>query len=172
PDAEDAFQAAFLVFVRKAGSIAAREAVGGWLHGVAYRTALEARARIARRRAKEKQVEQTPEPQVEPPDPSWGLVPLLDRELNGLAEKYRLPVVLCDLEGRSRKEVARQLQIPEGTLSSRLATAHRRLAQRLARHGLALSAGVLTAALSVRAAPAAVPAPLAASTARAALLLG
>src|SRR5919198_2752397 len=70
PDAEDAFQAAFLVFVRKAASVVSRDALGGWLHGVAYRTALEARRRRTRRHAREKQVEEMPQPTVEP-DESW-----------------------------------------------------------------------------------------------------
>jgi RNA polymerase sigma factor (sigma-70 family) len=162
-DAEDAFQAVFLVFVRKAGSIAPREAVGGWLYGVAYRTALEARNKRGRRRAKEKQVDAMPEPTVEPDDTWRELKPLLDKELNRLPEKFRVPVVLCDLEGLPRRQVARQLGLPEGTLSSRLHTARRTLAQRLSRYGFALSGGALAASMTRRAS-AAVPAPLVAST--------
>src|SRR5262249_20449250 len=143
-DAEDAFQATFLVAVRKAASVRPRELFGNWLHGVAYRTALEARARIARRRAKEKQVEELPHPAQAEPEAVWQeLRPLLDRELSRLPDKYRVPVVLCDLEGRSRQEVARQLRLPEGTLSSRLATARKTLARRLSRYGPVLSGGLL-----------------------------
>ncbi len=127
-DADDAFQATFLVLVRKAASVRPREAVGNFLYGVAYRTALEARGRIARRRAKETSLVNVPPPESKPSEPWHELRPLLDRELSRLSEKFRLPVVLCDLEGRSRKEVARQLAIPEGTLSSRLATARKKLA--------------------------------------------
>jgi RNA polymerase sigma factor (sigma-70 family) len=162
-DAEDAFQAVFLVFVRKAGSIAPREAVGGWLYGVAYRTALEARNKRSRRRAREKQVDAMPHPAAEPDDTWRELKPLLDRELSGLPEKFRVPVVLCDLEGLPRRQVARQLGLPEGTLSSRLHTARRTLAQRLSRYGFCLSAGALATTLT-RGASAAVPAPLVVST--------
>src|SRR5438874_2261452 len=76
------------------------------------------------------------------------LRPLLDRELSRLPAKYRSALVLCDLEGKTRKEAARQLQIPEGTLSSRLTTARARLARRLARHGLVVSGGALAVVLS------------------------
>jgi RNA polymerase sigma factor (sigma-70 family) len=170
-DAEDAFQATFLVLARKAASLRSRELVGNWLYGAAYRTAMQARATIARRQAREKQVQEMPDPQVEP-EPEWReLLPLLDRELNGLPDKYRVPVVLCDLEGKSRKEVARRLGLPEGTLSWRLAHARRLLAGRLARYGLAVSGGALAAALSEKAASAAVTGTLAASTARAAVLV-
>ncbi|HJZ93203.1 MAG TPA: sigma-70 family RNA polymerase sigma factor [Gemmataceae bacterium] len=169
-DAEDAFQATFLVLVRKATSIVPRELVGNWLYGVAYRTALEARARNARRRAREKQVRDMPDHAVES-EAAWPeLEPLLDRELSRLPEKYRAPVVLCELQGRSRSDAARQLNLPEGTLSSRLATARRMLAGRLGARGLALSAGGLTSVLVHSAVSASVPPPLLASTAKAATL--
>ncbi len=151
-DAEDAFQATFLVAVRKAASVRPRARFGNWLYGVAYRTALVARARIARRRSKERQVDAMPQPpQVVPENDGEQLRQLLDQELSRLPEKYRLPVVLCLLEGRSRRDVARQLGLPEGTLSSRLATARKTLARRLARHGPALAGGALTAALTASA---------------------
>jgi RNA polymerase sigma factor (sigma-70 family) len=169
-DAEDAFQAAFLVLARKAKAVLKRAAVGSWLYTVAYRTALEARAANARRRQVEKQVSAMPHPEVAPPEPQdWR--PLLDQELSRLPEKYRAPVVLCDLGGVSRRDAARQLSLSEGTLSSRLATARRMLAKRLARHGLALSGGALAAALSQGAASAHVPMPLVWSTAKAAALV-
>src|SRR5262249_49892677 len=94
-DAEDAFQASFLVLVRKATSIRQRELVGNWLYGAAYRAALEAKA--ARRHARERQVHPMPEPVAPPPDLWEDLRPLLDRELSRLPDKYRVPVVLCDL---------------------------------------------------------------------------
>src|SRR6516225_967649 len=156
-DAEDAFQAAFLVLARKAASVGQRELVGNWLYGVTYRTALDARAAATRRRTRERQVSAMPEPEaVDGVDVWTDLRPLLDRELNRLPDKYRVPVVLCDLEGRPRKEVAQQLGIPEGTLSGRLTTGRRTLARRLARHGLAPSGGALTAALTQGAASACV----------------
>ncbi len=168
-DAEDAFQATFLVLARKASSLRNGEAVGNWLYGVAYRTALEARKRIVRRRGREVPMEDVPAVEVSPAEPQdWR--PVLERELNRLPERYRTPVVLCHLERRSRQEVARQLGVPEGTLSSRLATARQMLAKRLARHHLAISAAMLTAALSEETASACVPASLLVSTARDALM--
>jgi len=164
-DADDAFQATFLVLVRKAASIMPREHVGNWLHGVAYRTALEARAS----RARETSVKELPHPMVEP-ETSRDWQPYLDRELSRLPEKYRVPLVLCDLEGRPRKEVARKLGLPDGTLSSRLATARKLLARRMARYGLSLSGGSLAALLSESAVAASVPAALLSTTIRVSLL--
>src|SRR5947209_5026354 len=127
--AEDALQATFLVLVRKAASIAKRELLGNWLYGVAYRTALKAKTAAARRRAKERQVRPMPNPGNE--EEVWReLQPLLDQELSRLPDKYRIPVVLCDLQGKSRQEAARQLGCPEGTVSSRLARARVMLAKR------------------------------------------
>jgi RNA polymerase sigma factor (sigma-70 family) len=169
-DAEDAFQASFLVLARKAASVSPRDAVGNWLYGVAYRTAIRARAVCARRWAREKQVKNMPHLKTEPADPLQGFEPLLDRELNRLPDKYRLPLILCELEGRLRKDVARQLKVPEGTLSSRLATARKMLARRLARHGLATSGAVLATMFSQNGASASIPSRLVMSTARAAYL--
>jgi RNA polymerase sigma factor (sigma-70 family) len=169
-DAEDAFQATFLVLARKAASVKPRELVGHWLYGVAYRTALDARSAAARRRTRERQVTDMPEPQAPAADAGPDLRPLLDRELARLPEKYRVPVVLCELEGKSRKEVARLLRLPEGTLSSRLATARKMLAGRLARRGLAVTGAALAAALAAPSAQAGVPAPLMVSTVQAATL--
>jgi RNA polymerase sigma factor (sigma-70 family) len=170
-DAEDAFQATFLVLARKAGSVRAREVVGHWLYGVAYRTALKARSMTARRRAKEQQVKDMPQPEVPADDGREDLLPLLDRELNGLPERYRVAVVLCDLQGLTRREAARRLNLPEGTLSGRLTRARRLLARRLARYGLAVSGAALAAVLSDRTASAAVTGGLTLSTAKAAVLV-
>src|SRR6266851_204758 len=167
-DAEDAFQATFLVLVRKASSIAARETVGNWLYGVAFRTAHKARAAAARRRVKEKQMSR---PEALEEDVWQELRPLLDQELNRLPDKYREPVILCDVEGNTRKEAARRLGWPEGTLSGRLSRARVLLAKRLARHGLALSGGAVAVVLSQNAASACVPAPLVSSTVQAAALV-
>jgi RNA polymerase sigma factor (sigma-70 family) len=170
-DAEDAFQATFLVLVRKAESILPREAVGNWLYGVAYRTALEAKARNARRRTREAQVDPMPHPAIEPQELWHDVAPVLDRELSRLPDKYRLPVVLCDLEGRGRQEVSQQLQLAEGTLSSRLARGRKLLAGRLARQGIALSAGTLALALAPATASAGAPPALVSSTIQAATLI-
>lgn len=170
-DADDAFQAAFLVLVRKADSVRPREAVGNWLYGVAYRTALEARRRIARRRAKEQSLQDAPPPESKPEEPWHELWPILDRELSRLSDKYRLPIVLCDLEGRSRKEVARQLAIPEGTLSSRLNTGRKKLAARLARYGFTVTAAALGTLLMEKAAMASLSLSLLSATTKAALVI-
>ncbi len=156
-DAEDAFQATFLVLVRRAGAIRRRESVGSWLYGVAYRTSLEARGAAARRRSVEHQVATLPEPAVEPPSDASDLRLVLDEELNRLPSGYRAAVVLCDLEGCSRREAAGQLGIPEGTLSSRLATARRLLARRLTARGITLSAAALATGLGIETASGAVP---------------
>jgi RNA polymerase sigma factor (sigma-70 family) len=167
-DAEDAFQATFLILARKAASVARGEALAGWLYRVAYRTALEARAALARRRARERQVDKMPEPEAAPAEAQdWR--PLLDRELDALPKKYRVAVVLCDLEGKTRREAARVLGLPENTFSSHLSRARRLLAKRLTRRGLSLSGGALAVALSEGAASAAVPAPLMSATVRAAV---
>jgi RNA polymerase sigma factor (sigma-70 family) len=128
-DAEDAFQATFLVLLRKVASLRKRDALASWLYGVAFHTARRARAMNARRHAREARA--AARDQTQRTDVDAGL----DEALNRLPEKYRLPVVLCELQGRPRKEVASQLNIPEGTLSSRLATARKMLAKRLRQHG-------------------------------------
>jgi RNA polymerase sigma factor (sigma-70 family) len=166
-DAADAFQATFLVLVRKAATIFPRERVGNWLYGVACNTAQRARAATARRRMKEREAGVMPRPEGR--SDSWQrLCDTLDRELAGLPYKFRVPILLCDLEGKTRKQVARQLRWAEGTVASRLARARALLARRLARHGLALSAGALAAQLSQATASASVPAVLVVSTIKAA----
>ena len=137
-DAEDAFQATFLVLVRKAASIVSREMLANWLYGVAHQTALDAKKKAVRRRGRERQVMDMPEPKVAEQDRPHDLELLLDQELSRLPDKYRVAIVLCDLEGKTRKEAACQLKIPEGTLSTRLMTARTMLAKRLAKHGLAV----------------------------------
>jgi RNA polymerase sigma factor (sigma-70 family) len=164
-DAEDAFQATFLVLARKAGSVVKRDSLGCWLYQVAYHTALE-----ARRRPREVPMSDLPHPEVAPAEvQDWR--PLLDRELSLLPEKYRAAIVLCDLEGRTRREAARRLSITEGTLSSRLAQGRTLLAKRLTKCGVALSGGALAVVLSQEVASATLPPGLVGSTARVAALM-
>jgi hypothetical protein len=144
--------------------------VANWLYGVAYRTALKARSLAARRKKRERQVVEMPEPAVEEQDVWRDLQPLLDQELSRLPDKYRVPIVLCDLGGKTRKEAAQQLGWPEGTVAGRLATARQMLAKRLAQRGVVLSGGALAAVLWQNVASAGGPASVAASTIRAANL--
>ncbi|HEV3440792.1 MAG TPA: sigma-70 family RNA polymerase sigma factor [Gemmata sp.] len=169
-DAEDAFQATFIVLVRKAASVVPREMVGNWLYGVAYQTAVRLRAIAVKRGARETQVIEMPEPVVAEARGD-DLLLLLDQELSCLPEKYRVMIVLCDLESKTRIEVARQLAIPEGTVASRLARARGMLAKRLARHGLVVSGGSLAAALSQTVASAGVPPVVVSSTIKLTTLL-
>jgi RNA polymerase sigma factor (sigma-70 family) len=162
-DAEDAFQAAFLVLVRKAPALTSRAVLGDWLHGVARRTALSANRAAAQRRLKEAAVAR-PEVQAEEDHDDW--LALLDEALSRLPEKYRLPIVLCDLQGRTRQQAAASLGWPEGTVAGRLARGRTLLARRLLRQGLVLP----TAVLSWNTAPVNVPAALAASTLQAAIV--
>jgi RNA polymerase sigma factor (sigma-70 family) len=130
-DAEDAFQATFLVLVCKGSSVRPRGRVGAWLHGVAHRTALEARRLAVLRRTKEAlAVPRIEVPENTPDD--WQ--PRLDAAIAQLPRQYREVVILCELEGKPRKEAAEVLGVPEGTVASRLARAKRLLARRLTRH--------------------------------------
>jgi RNA polymerase sigma factor (sigma-70 family) len=167
-DAEDAFQATFLVLARKAAAVATRELVGNWLYGVATNVALKARAVRLRRRARERQVNPMPQPTVADRDLWTDLGPVLDQELSRLPDKYRVPVVLCDLQGKSYKEAAELLGCPDGTLATRLARARGLLAQRLSRRGVVLSSGALALALSQDLASASVPAAVVSNTIKAA----
>ena len=162
-DAEDAFQVTFIVLARKAGSVKPREMVGNWLYGVARQAALQ--ARTARRR--EIQVAQMPDVEA-PQDPLADVRPILDEELSRLPDHYRAVIVLSDLEGRSRRDVAAHLGCPEGTVASRLVRARAMLAKRLTQRGVALS-GALVLSQNV---VSAVPASLVSSTIKAASLCG
>ncbi len=165
-DAEDAFQATFLVLVRKGAGILPRDKVACWLYGVASRTASKARTLAARRRLREQS--HRPAKSVEPaPELDSQLGTLLQQELARLPERYRDPILLCDLQEKSRQEAALQLGLPEGTLSSRLARGREQLRGRLLRRGVTLSASL--AGLLPDALRAAVPIPLFQSTTRAAL---
>src|SRR5262245_60287776 len=155
-DAEDAFQATFLVLARKASSVRPRERLANWLHGVARRTAMKAKAMSAKRRGREQQVTEVPEPEAVQQGQWRNLQSLLDQELNGLTENYRLPILLCQIEGKTIKDAAQQLGWPQGSLAGRLARGRKLLAKRLANRGVVPS-GSLAAVVSQHAASAAVP---------------
>jgi RNA polymerase sigma factor (sigma-70 family) len=167
--AEDAFQATLLVFLRKAGSLSRPERLANWLYGVACRTATKARTLHAQRLRREERHALEERPAEAPPPDARDLRPVLDEELAGLPEKYRAPLVLCYLEGKTYAEAARELGWAEGTVSGRLARARDLLRTRLARRGLALPGAGLAALLSGQASAAAPPAGVLSSAANAAL---
>ena len=168
-DVEDCFQATFLVLVRKATSIRPRGMVGNWLYTVARNAALKARA--MRRLRHKKEEEAGAEKMRMAADQDRDLQELLDQELQALPVKYRAAIVLCDLEGMTVPAAAKQVGCPLGTLSARLVRGRVMLGKRLARHGLAVSGGVLATALCQNAASACVPGPLVVSTVQAATLM-
>ncbi len=163
-DTEDAFQAAFLVFFRKAQSISRRECVASWLYKVAYRVALKARARAAARTGDDSLVESLPA--REEPDAALAadLRPVLDDALSRLPEKYRAPLVLHYLQGKTVQQVADEIGCPAGTVSGRLNRARELMRQRLARRGVALSVALVPAALARAGEAAAMTAGLAGAT--------
>jgi RNA polymerase sigma factor (sigma-70 family) len=165
-DVEDAFQATFLVLVRRARSVRVGDSLGRWLYGVARRVAAKARARSQRDRVRTAPLEDDP---VAPDDPAdrMGLLAALDEEVSRLPEKYRAPVVLCHLEGLTHAEAANRLRWPVGTVSGRLSRARDLLRDRLVRRGAVPGVALLTSE-GVRAA---VPEPLATATVRAATRL-
>jgi RNA polymerase sigma factor (sigma-70 family) len=175
-DAEDAFQATFLVLVRRRRSIRRLESVRGWLHGVACRVAAHARLEAARRRATEERAAVRNFEAVDPVDGAGRdraeLVSVIQDEVRWLPERYRAAVVLCYLQGLTLKQAAAQLGCPLGTVRSRLARARKLLHSRLTRRGMAPLVGVVAAAFdsalagSIRLPP--VPGALASNTAKAA----
>jgi RNA polymerase sigma factor (sigma-70 family) len=172
-DAEDAFQATFFVFVRKAASLRSRQSVAGWLHLAAHKTAQKARQMARIRGEREKQVTVMPEPKAKALKRQLDadLLPLIDDELGRLPETYRTVLVLCVLQDKTRAQAARQLGLAEGTVGSRLARGRALLTKRLARRGVTVSGAAVAALLSGQAVSATVPGPLLASTIRVAGLL-
>jgi RNA polymerase sigma factor (sigma-70 family) len=152
-DVEDAFQATFLVLACKAGAIGKREALASWLYKIAYRLALRERSRTAHRVRFEHQTDTLVLNAVSTCEPAHAadhqdFCRVMDEEVHRLPEKYRAPVVLCYLQGRTNAEAAEELRCPVGTVVTRLARARKRLRTRLTRRGLGLPAGSLVAALS------------------------
>jgi RNA polymerase sigma factor (sigma-70 family) len=151
-DAEDAFQATFLVLARKAGSLGRPGALAGWLYGVASRVALKARSARTRRRDGTG-LEGAPEPPDPRPDPlaeltARDLLHILEEEVQRLPGAYRLPIILCCLEGLSQEDAARQLGWTAGAVKGRLERGRKRLHERLARRGLALPAALTVVEVS------------------------
>jgi RNA polymerase sigma-70 factor (ECF subfamily) len=169
-DAEDAFQATFLVLARKAGSISQPERLGNWLYGVASRVSQKARAEAARRRARQQPVTDMPTGQCDREADWEDLRQVLDDEVQRLPDKFRAPLVLCYLQGMKREEAAERLGWRAGAVKGMLERGRELLRPRLARRGVTLSIGSLAAILSGNALSAAVPAVLSDSTIKAALV--
>jgi RNA polymerase sigma factor (sigma-70 family) len=173
-DVEDAFQATFMILVRKADSIRKRESAASWLYGVALRVARRARTALTRRRDRERQaaVSET----AATPEEAWrDLRPVLDDAVDALPEKYRVLIVLCYLQGRTYDEAARLLDLAKGTVSTRLTQARMLLKRHLTRRGVVLPLALLATLLERNAAPAAVPPqlpPLAVTAGRSAAGMG
>ena len=162
-DAEDAFQATFLVLARQSRSIRERGSAASWLHGVARRVALSARSAAARRRAHERRAAEMPMPSAD--DAGWNdFGDVLHQEIEQLPEKYRKAIVLCELEGLTEGQAAQRLEWPVGTVRTRLRRGRERLRGRLLRRGVAPTAVLLGAVGSSEAASISVPAVLARST--------
>jgi RNA polymerase sigma factor (sigma-70 family) len=168
-DVEDAFQATFLVLVRKASSLRQPELVGQWLHGVAYRVALNARAAAKRRRLHEREVAAMPAVTAAPALEWQELRAVLDETLQELPAKYRALLLLCDVEGRTHEQAAQALGCPVGSMSWRLGRARALLRERLTQRGIMLSTSVLAVILPEKAAVA-VPVFLATATVQAGLV--
>lgn len=146
-DAEDAFQATFLVLSMKAASVRRKKSVASWLYGTAFRTALKLKTRSSLRSARERQAGEMNKQRTDP-EQAWNDIrPILDEELNRLPGKYREPVVLCYLQGKTNEEAAQALGWTKGTVSGRLARARELLRARLGRRGATLPAGILAALL-------------------------
>lgn len=154
-DAEDAFQAVFLVLARRAAAVRRCPSLAGWLHNAAVRVCLNERRGRARRRRLLHEAGTLARKGVYT-GPSETLKRVIDEELAALPERLREALILCDLEGRTQSEAARMLAVPAGTVSSRLARARQAMRKRLARHGLPLAVGAVTQAFAVcgQAAPA------------------
>jgi RNA polymerase sigma factor (sigma-70 family) len=171
-DAEDAFQATFLVLVRKAGALWTRDSLGPWLHQVAYRAARHARSDSIRRKIVEQKGAEMASARAVAEPACDDLSAVVHEEVARLPDRYRVPVLLCDLEGRTYEQAARHLGCPVGTVKSRLARAREQLRNRLARRGLEMPAGFFAAGRLDRSAWGAVPSLWVDSATRAAVQFG
>jgi RNA polymerase sigma factor (sigma-70 family) len=163
-DVDDAFQATFLILLRKAHLIGDGERVGNWLYGVAYRVAVRARDQAARRRARQRMLTDLPAEEAQGPGADPEVRALLDEEVMRLPGRYREAVVCCYLQGRTQEEAARLLGWPKGTVATRLNRARALLRRRLVRRGLTLSAGALVLTLTPPPIDGAVPSELLVAT--------
>ena len=172
-DAEDAAQAVFLTLAHKARALRGRASVAGWLYNVAWHVAMRAReAAAVQQRHEQEAGKMAPSETESENEQQWAqLKPILDRELNALPEKYRLPLILHHLEGRSKEETAVLLGASSGTVSTWLDRGREKLKERLCRRGIVLSAALVATLLTKEAAAAAAPASFAAATAKAAALV-
>lgn len=161
---EDAFQATFLVLLKRAGSLRDPRRLGPWLHGVAYRVAIRARREAAGRVVRERNAAKAEAVDPAGPGDADDLRAVLDDELSRLPERYRHPVILCHLEGMSYQEAARRLRWTEGMVRGRLARARERLRGRLVRRGLAPATALALISTAVESPAAAVPVSLVAAT--------
>jgi RNA polymerase sigma factor (sigma-70 family) len=144
-DVEDAFQATFLVLVRRARSLGPRDAIGPWLHGVAARVSMRARCQAARQRRLEPIASEVAAVPASSAHVDAEMASILDQEVNRLPAKYRSPIVLCYLQGHTHDEAARQLNWPLGTVKGRLHRARDLLRSRLMRRGIAPATALLSA---------------------------
>jgi RNA polymerase sigma factor (sigma-70 family) len=175
PDAEDAFQATFVLLARKAGRLRSEAAgplsLGGWLHRVAYQTALNVLSQLSRRRARERQARAMTQPDPDPvTEATWSEVrPILDAELDALPDEARRLLIACYLQGKTHAAAAEELGLPLGSLARRLEKARALLAKRLARRGIKVSTALSAVLLGKLAQGAGVPAVLMVHTVEAAV---
>jgi RNA polymerase sigma factor (sigma-70 family) len=167
---DDAFQATFIVLVRKAATISQPELLGNWLYGVAYRVAVKARVNAARRSAHERQAASMPRSESAPESDNRELRKVLDEEIDRLPEKYRAPLVLCYLEGKTNEEAAKVIGCPIGSMSWRLSRGREMLHRRLCARRFVAPAAVGVMLLTEAAATAAVPLALLETTVRSGMI--
>jgi RNA polymerase sigma factor (sigma-70 family) len=169
-DAEDAAQAVFLVLWKKAGSLRGRASVAGWLHHVARNVCRNAKRAKSVRQAREREAAKMNQ-KIETPAESWDEIKeVLDDELDRLPEKYRLPIILSDMEGQSQEEIATLLETNRATIATRIRRGREMLRSRLARRGVTIGISALAASLTTNACTAALPVTFTSTTTQAAML--